>query len=116
MNTLILGILIGAAVMGIFAALIFIFTTLKTVLGVLQLQSGKINKIEKMSGHTMMAAENFVDALQQSAEQMSIRPPQRFRKGTDEFQELRETFEEGIRNLEEGEDESDEEENWKKGT
>jgi uncharacterized membrane protein len=118
MNTFILGMFIGGAVIAIIASLVFIFNTLKTVLGILQLLANKVTKIEKVSEHTMMAAENFVDALQQSAEQMNLRPPPTFRKGADEFQDLRETFEEGIRNLEEDDDSDsdEEEENWKKGT
>ena len=114
MQTFILGVLVGSAVVGIIAALVFINGKLKLLLNTLQVFNARLGKIEKVTEATMMAAENFVDALQNSAEQMGMRPmggPLQNRP--DDFQDLRETFEEGIRNLEEDPDED--EENWKKG-
>lgn len=111
MNTFVLGMLVGGAAVGIIAALVFINNKIKVVMGTLQLLTNKVSKIEKMSESTMMAAENFVDALQTSAQQMFVqnsgRPP------ADEFQDLRETFEDGIRNLE-NEDDDEDKEDWKK--
>lgn len=111
MNTFILGLLVGGAAVGIIAALIFINNRLNVIIGTLQILTNKVVKIEKVSESTMHAAENFVDALQSSAQQMfaqqSDRPP------ADEFQDLRETFEDGIRNLE-NEDDDEDKEDWKK--
>lgn len=118
MNTFILGLLIGGAAVGLIAALVFINQKLKMIIGVLQVVVGKVNKIEKTSEASLTAAENFVDALHQSAEGMMFGPGRKPQHGpsnpADDFQELRETFEEGIRDLEE--DSDDEEEDWKKGT
>ena len=83
----------------------------------------KVNKIEKTSQTTMDAAETFVDALRSSAEQMMImRPPSRGQMPPEGFDDLRKSFEDGIRRFEENEmNESDEEDSegegeepWKK--
>jgi hypothetical protein len=117
MNIFVLGVLVGGAVVGIIAALLFINTKLKTVIAQLHILTGKMVKMEKVTDTTMLAAENFVDALHSSAHQMGMRPFNGPRTGSpDDFDDLRETFEGGIRNLEdEPEDSEDDEENWKKG-
>jgi len=117
MNIFVLGVLVGGAVVGIIAALLFINTKLKTVMAQLHILTGKIVKIEKVTETTMLAAENFVDALQASAQQMGMRPFNGPPNGSpDDFTDLRETFEGGIRNLEDDSDpDEDDEENWKKG-
>lgn len=114
MNTFVLGVLVGGAVVGIIAALVFINTKLKTVIAQLHILTGKMVKMEKITENTMIAAENFVDALQSSAQQMGMRPLQGPPGSADDFTDLRETFEDGIRNLEDDSDED--EEPWKKGT
>jgi hypothetical protein len=88
-------------------------TELTVTKNTLQLIWTKLTKIEKMSEVTMGAAENFVSALQQSAENMMFGPGDRPQPPTDDFHDLRETFEDGIRNLEEDGGDEDEE-NWKK--
>jgi hypothetical protein len=117
MNIFVLGVLVGGAVVGIIAALLFINTKLKTVIAQLHILTGKMVKMEKVTETTMLAAENFVDALHSSAHQMGMRPFNGPRTGSPgDFDDLRETFEGGIRNLEdEPEDSEDDEENWKKG-
>ena len=108
----------GSAAVGIIAALVFINNKLKTLIGAFHVVVGKLNKIEQISNATMQASEGFLDALQQSAEGMMFGPQNRSPNGAnDDFQDLRETFEEGIRNLED-DPESDEEDKdtWKKGT
>ena len=64
----------------------------------------------------MTAAENFVDALRESAEQMMMRPPNIKRSGDNEqFDDLRKAFDEGIRQMEEDDEEGEEpEDKWKK--
>ena len=80
----------------------------------------KVNKIEKVTETTMQSAENFVDALRESAEQMMTARPPRLRNQDDseQFDDLRKAFDEGIRRMEEDDDEdedSDEgKEDWKK--
>ncbi len=119
MNTFILGLLVGGAAVGIIAALVFINNKLKNVFGALQLLNAKIVKIEKITESTMAAAENFIDVLHSSFESVGFGPPRLDNSPGnpgDEFQDLRETFENGIRSLEnEKEDEDDEDkEEWKK--
>jgi leucyl aminopeptidase (aminopeptidase T) len=114
MNMFVSGILVGFGVFGVIAIIVLLFklyTDILTIKNALQLMWTKISKIEKMSESTMSAAEGFVDALRRSAEgMMGMQDPMH---GTpDEFRELRETFEDGIRNLEDDSDED--EEPWKK--
>jgi hypothetical protein len=113
----IIGIFAGGAAVGIIAGIMFINARLNSLVNALQVLTAKIIKIEKVTEATMMASENFVDALQASVESMGFGPPRkRYGKQTgkpDDFGDLRETFEDGIRNLEEDSDEEDE--NWQKG-
>lgn len=84
----------------------------------------KLNKIEKVTDTTMNAAETFVDGLRESAEQLHqqfMRPPRmRGPMSSEGFDDLRKSFEDGIRQFEEDEDSDDDEgenkEPWKKGT
>jgi hypothetical protein len=119
MHVFLVGVLVGVGLFGMCVALVLLFrlnTELTVVKNTLQLIWTKLTKIEKMSEVTMAASENFVNALQQSAENMMfVRSDRPTRPPTDDFHDLRETFEDGIRNLEEEGDEGDEdEENWKK--
>lgn len=114
MNTFVIGVLTGFIVFAVFAAVVLFYKMSQEIAmihRIIQIIGLKINKIEKVTQTTMAAAENFVDALQSSAEQM-----QRQHNGEqsdDDFQDLRESFEEGIRKFEEDEDEEGEDK-WKK--
>lgn len=135
MNTFVIGILVGVALF----SLVWLVITLQKVYTMLlefraavdtlnksiQLLIYKTNKIEKMSESTMQAAETFVDALRASAEQMMRHPGMPMPPGNmhpDSFDDLRKSFEDGIRNMEDGfedtDEDSDEEEGpnepWKK--
>jgi hypothetical protein len=79
---------------------------------IIQIIGLKVNKIEKVTQTTMVAAENFVDALQSSAEQIQ-RIQMNDNDPEDDFRDLRTSFEEGIRKFEEDEDEEGEDK-WKK--
>lgn len=114
-----MGILVGCLLSGILVAIALLNKIQNSLVDmsadVLQLNKAtqlhaiKLNKLEQMSQITMGAAENFVDALQQSTRDMHMRLPP---EGPDDFQDLRDSFEGGIRNLENEPD--DDEENWKK--
>jgi hypothetical protein len=117
MNTFVIGLLTGFVIFGIFAAVVLFYKMsqeISMIHRIIQIIGLKINKIEKVTQTTMVAAENFVDALQSSAEQM-----QRFQMNggesdsEDDFQDLRTSFEEGIKKFEEDEDEEGEDK-WKK--
>jgi hypothetical protein len=116
MNTFLLGMLAGVGIFGIIVIMVTVFKVSQEIAmihRIVQILGLKINKIEKVTQSTMVAAENFVDALQQSAEQFQ----QHYRKAepNDDFGDLRESFEEGIRKFEEEETDEDED-NWKKKT
>ena len=83
---------------------------METLNNVSQLMLIRLSKLEQMSQATMGAAETFVDALRQSSRDMHM--PMGNMENPDDFQDLRDTFEDGIRNFEEEPD--DDEENWKK--
>jgi len=128
MTMFIIGLLAG---LGTFALVVSVYTFNKLQLEVaamhrmMQVIALKINKIEKTTDATMNAAENFVDALRNSAEQMMVmRPgPLKGQMPPGGFDDIRKSFEEGIRRFEENEmNESDDEEDsegegeepWKK--
>ena len=135
MNTFTVGVIAGFILFAVMATVV-IFNKMQLEIArlakesenmnkALQIMFAKINKIEKVTQTTMDAAETFVDGLRESAEQiqqqMMMRPP-RTRGGIspEGFDDLRKSFEEGIRQFEEDEesdDDSDEQqEPWKKGT
>lgn len=66
----------------------------------------EVNKVYHISKTTMDACETFVDALKDSAQQFKYGPPQS--PLTDNFDDIRETFENGIKEIEE-----DDEDDWK---
>lgn len=127
------GILVGIAIFAIIAA-VNIFNKMQTemvrlngmvdnVNKINQLLLVKLNKIEKVTDATMIAAETFVDALRTSAEQMiGFRPLSRNGESNqDVVDDLRRAFDDGIRGLEDNindNDDMDEEEGpeepWKK--
>ncbi len=124
MNAFILGVLVGFLLFAIIASVIII-NRIQTNLAqltkdtdnvnkALQLAFLKINKIEKTTDATMQAAESFVDALRESAEsmQMMSRRPNRPYPPLppNSFDDLRKSFEDGIKDMEDGMDEDSEEE------
>lgn len=115
MSTFLLGMLAGVTVFGIIMLIVLVFKISQEVTmihRIVQILGLKINKIEKVTQTTMEAAETFVDGLRESAEQlqqMQQHPSSR----PDDFQDLRESFEEGIRQFEE-EDEEEDGDNWNK--
>jgi hypothetical protein len=128
MNIFVIGVFAGATFFMLvfsFVMLIKLHTTsllmqqsMKAQLNVLQLALVKINKIEKVTDHTMTAAETFVDALRESAEQMQMMNPSAIDKmNPDSFDDLRQSFEEGIKGMEDDSDDEDASDNppepWK---
>ncbi len=126
MTMFIIGLFVGMAAFALIASVV-IFNKLQLEVAamhrMMQVMALKINKIEKTSQATMDAAETFVDAIRSSAEQMMVmRPPSRGNMPPEGFDDLRRSFEDGIRRFEENEmtdsDEEDSEgegeEPWKK--
>ena len=116
MNTFLLGMLAGISIFGVVILLVLTFKMSQEIAmihRIVQILGLKINKIEKVTQATMEAAEGFVDALQSSAEQMIQQQQQSHQESPDQFEDLRESFEEGIRQFEEEEGDEDED-NWKK--
>lgn len=123
MDTFSSGIVVGFILFAVVAS-VFIFYKMQLELSrisretdniqkALQLALIKINRIEQMSHTTMNAAETFVDALRESAMQMNMSPNSPEQPGS--FDDLRKSFEEGIKDMEDEQDgESDEpQEPWK---
>jgi hypothetical protein len=128
MTMFIIGLFVGMAAFALIASVV-IFNKLQLEVAamhrMMQVMALKINKIEKTTDATMNAAENFVDALRSSAEQMMVmRPgPLKGNMPPGGFDDIRKSFEEGIRRFEENEmNDSDDEEDsegegeepWKK--
>jgi len=126
MTMFIIGLFVGMAAFALIASVV-IFNKLQLEVAamhrMMQVMALKVNKIEKTSQATMDAAETFVDAIRSSAEQMMVvRPPSRGNMPPEGFDDLRKSFEDGIRRFEENEmtdsDEEDSEgegeEPWKK--
>ena len=128
MNMFLIGVLVGAAS---FALLFIVMTISKIHAGMIYLNQSvdnitkavnmsllKLNKIEKVTDNTMVAAENFVDAIRESAEQMTMFRPPNGKKFDDsqQFDDLRSAFDDGIRRMEEDEEDEGEEpeDKWKK--
>lgn len=130
MNMFMLGVLAGVV---IFAVVYSVFMLNKLHSGIIllhqmleaqgkaaQMLFMKVNKIEKVTETTMQSAETFVDALRESAEQMmNMRQPRlRNQDDSEQFDDLRRTFDEGIRRMEEDDDEDDDieegKEDWRK--
>lgn len=131
MNTFVGGVIVGFSVFSLFYCIMMLSKIHTGILLVHQLVEAqgkalqmafiKLTKIEKVTDNTMAAAENFVDALRESAEQMMMfRPPNMRRQrgdDTEQFDDLRKSFEDGIRRMEEDDDEEGDEEpedKWKK--
>lgn len=119
MNTFLMGIVAGFVLFGI-VALVAIFNRMQLEIGrlsketenmnkALQMILLKITRIEKVTIETMNAAETFVDGLRASAEQIQMLPPRRGRGNPESFDDLRQSFEDGIKDMEHGMDDSDEE-------
>ncbi len=131
MNMFLIGVLVGAAsfaliylvmlISKIHAGMIYLHQSIDSIGKAVNVSLMKLGKIEKVTDNTMTGVENFVDAVRESAEQMMMfRPPNMHRpKGddTEQFDDLRKSFEDGIRNMEEDDDEEGEEDpdnKWKK--
>ena len=129
MNTFIIGVLVGISLFALIyavvmlnklhAGMILLHQNSDSQSKALQMAFLKINKIEKLTENTMKASETFVDALRESAEQMMMRPNmRRDDDDSEQFDDLRKSFEDGIRRMEDDEeDEGDEgtsEDKWKK--
>lgn len=131
MNMFLIGVLVGAASFAllyivmvlskIHAGMMYLNQVMDSITKALNVSLLKLNKIEKVTQETMTAAETFVDGLRESAEhlQRHMRPP-RMGKMNDSFDDLRQSFEEGIRDIEEGmnnsdndEDSDEQQEPWK---
>jgi len=128
MNMFLIGVLAGAGAFAllylvliiskIHTGLLFMHQSIEIITKAVNLSLSKIAKIEKVTDATMIAAENFVDAIRESTEQIMVRPPNRRHMGNNQqFDDLRQAFDDGIREIEE--DESDEEgdelkDSWKK--
>jgi NurA-like 5'-3' nuclease len=127
MNMFMLGLLSGIAVFALIysvfmlnklqAGLILLSQNLDTHGKAIQMMFLKVNKIEKITENTMQASETFVDALRESAEQMmSMRPRNNQDDDSEQFDDLRKSFEDGIRRMEEDDEEGEEDSDnkWKK--
>lgn len=134
MATFIIGLFVGVMLAGVVYSVVVLSKLHSAILliqqgvtaqaTVTQLVLGKLNKIDKTSEATMGAAETFIEALRESAENMQVmgfRPPRgRGQLPTDGFDDLRKSFEDGIRDMEdEGPEESDDDQDepnepWKK--
>jgi len=130
MNMFILGVLAGvtmfAVIYSVFmlnklhSRLILVHQMIENQGKAAQMLFMKVNKIEKITENTMTASETFVDALRESAEQMmNMRSPRlRNQDVSEQFDDLRKTFDEGIRRMEEDDEDEDSEEgpqeDWKK--
>ena len=123
MNTFLIGIVAGFVMFGVMAAVAVVYkmhqeitrlaTSTEALHKAVQLLFIKVTKIEKMSITTMNAAETFVDALRASAEQMMIRPPHQL-DGHNNFDDLKRTFEDGIKGFESDIDDQDDEDGEQK--
>ena len=127
MNTFIIGVLVGISLFALIYAvvmlnklhggMILLHQNIDAQSKALQMAFLKINKIEKITENTMNASETFVDALRESAEQMmNMRPHlKRDEDDSEQFDDLRKSFEDGIRRIEEDDEDGDEErEDWNK--
>jgi hypothetical protein len=120
MNTFVMGIVVGFVLFGVIA-IVSIFNRMQLEIGrlsreventnkALQMLVLKVSKIEKITVETLGAAETFVDGLRASAEQSQMMPPRRGSRGNSEsFDDLRQSFEDGIKDMEHGMDNSDDE-------
>lgn len=129
MNMFLIGVLVGAGAFAllylvmiiskIHAGLIYLHQSVDTITKAINLSMMKISKIEKVTDNTMVAAENFVDALRESAEQMMMMRPPNIKPtkfDNEQFDDLRKAFDDGIRQMEEDDEEEGEEpeDKWKK--
>jgi len=129
MNMFILGVLAGVVIFAVMysvfmlnrlhSGLILVHQMIENQGKAAQMLFMKVNKIEKITENTMTASENFVDALRESAEQMMNTRRPRIRRDNDaeQFDDLRKSFEDGIRHMEEGDDDDEgeeEQEDWNK--
>ena len=109
MDSFLIGFLVGAAVL--------LLAYVATVLYRLDMEIGQMvalqkmmavqqAKIQQISEATFQAAETFVDALRQSAEMMG--PPNLSNLPPNTFDDLRQSFENGIREFEDTDEDEEE--------
>ena len=128
MNTFVIGLIVGFTLFAVIAS-VLIFQKIQTELSrlvtlidnmnnMLRLVTMKVGKIDQVTQTTMHAAETFVDALRESAEQMQMMNPTAMEKmNPGSFDDLRQSFEEGIKGMEDDSDDEDASDNpqepWK---
>jgi hypothetical protein len=118
MNTFVIGLIVGFTLFAVLAS-VLIFQKIQTELSrlailtddihkMLRLVTVKVGKIDQVTQSTMHAAETFVDALRESAEQMHMMNPSTMDKmNPGSFDDLRQSFEEGIKGMEDDVDDDD---------
>jgi hypothetical protein len=113
MNTFTVGLVTGFTLFAVFIS-VLIFNRIHTELSrlatevdnmnkLLRVVTMKIGKIDQVTQSTMHAAETFVDALRESAQHM-MGPPSMDGMNPDAFEDLRQSFEEGIKGMEDDAD------------
>lgn len=109
MNTFTVGLVTGFTLFAVFIS-VLIFNRIHTELSrlatevdnmnkLLRVVTMKIGKIDQVTQSTMHAAETFVDALRESAQHM-MDPSSMNGMNPDSFEDLRQSFEEGIKGME----------------
>jgi predicted transcriptional regulator len=113
MNTFTVGLVTGFTLFAVFIS-VLIFNRIHTELSrlatevdnmnkLLRVVTMKIGKIDQVTQSTMHAAETFVDALRESAQHM-MDPSSMNGINPDAFEDLRQSFEEGIKGMEDDAD------------
>jgi hypothetical protein len=113
MNTFTVGLVTGFTLFAVFIS-VLIFNRIHTELSrlatevdnmnkLLRVVTMKVGKIDQVTQSTMHAAETFVDALRESAQNM-MGPPSMDGMNPDAFEDLRQSFEEGIKGMEDDAD------------
>lgn len=116
LQTLFVGALIGISFLFLvwqFVIVSKILHDVTQIMNAIKLLNVKLNKLEQIGLVTMGAAENFVDALRESNGDMDQLSEMANSDPSVSFDDLRESFENGIKKLEEDSDD-EEGEGWKK--
>lgn len=123
MSTFTAGIIVGFILFAVVVS-VWIFSKMQLEISRLATEVENLNKmlrviamktvrIEQITQTTMQAAETFVDALRESAESMQMMNPSALENvDPNSFDDLRQSFEDGIKNMEDGDEEPPEP--WKK--
>lgn len=120
LQTLFVGAVIGVTlllILAIFAVVSKLNNDLTKLMSAFNVLNAKVNRIEQISLATMTTSENFVDALRESNRELEMEmdeePPLLSSNEDVSFDDLRESFENGIKKFEDDSDEDDAEP-WKK--